>query len=139
MSYINELNSSITDICKKAIDGHLKLYDFYSQWPKEANHIHLFKQIFEDVDDGIQHTPGYWFKRGINYNAWRASTMYLTLYLDLSLLSLDKNYEDLMRCREHVLKESKLSEELIVRGINEYFERQNQREHPNSTLGKQNR
>lgn len=108
-----ELLILIQGVCEKAKEGTLKLDIFYDQWPKEANSNPLFKQIYEDIEDAIEHTPGFLFRKGIDLKSWYASDMYLTLYLDSILLKYDKSWEELMQCRETVLKQKSLSTETI--------------------------
>jgi hypothetical protein len=94
---------------------------FYRVWPEDANIIPLFKQIYEDIENSIEHLPGTWFTRKILYKEWYKSDIYFTLYLDSILLSFDKSDDELMQCRKFVLEQKKFSEEIINNKVKEYF------------------
>ncbi len=54
-----ERQELIRALCKRALEGALQLKDFHDLWPTEANVNPFFHQIFEDMEDGIEHTPGF--------------------------------------------------------------------------------
>lgn len=117
-----ELNITIKSLCQKALDGILTLNDFHKMWPeKGANLNPFFKQIYEDIEDGIEHTPGFFFKHGINYKSWNKSDMYFTIYLDFVLVGYNKGPNELLQCHKFVLKQKKLSEVIIKDKVKEYF------------------
>src|SRR5580765_5364840 len=82
-----EINGIVRSLCKEALDGTLKLKDFYERWPIQANAVSFFDHIREDIEDGIEHLPGYWLKGGIDYESWHGSRSFLILYLDVALLN----------------------------------------------------
>ncbi|MBI4683612.1 MAG: hypothetical protein HY755_00245 [Nitrospirae bacterium] len=116
-----EFNKILQSLCKSARDGVLTLKDFHRQWPEEANTNLFFKQLYEDIEDGVEHIPGFIFKRGVDYKSWHNSESYLILYLDFILLGFDKSADELQQCRSFVLEQEKLSEEIIKDRVKEYF------------------
>ena len=111
------LRDTIRHLCKHALEGELKLHDFNKMWPTDANAIPFLKQIFEDVEDGIEHVPGYFFKRGVDYTSWRASDAYFTILLDLTLLDYDVSAQVLFDCRNEIFKQSLRSGDAIIKSV----------------------
>jgi len=110
-----ELATLVLNLCQMAIKGELKIGDLSRLWPKEANNVCFLLSIYEDVENGVEHIPGFLFKKGIDLVSWQQSDMYMALYLDIILLRKygDKNDDELMEFRESVLKKEKLSVDLI--------------------------
>ena len=65
--------STVKDLCRDALGGKIKLEEFYIRWPKAADTSSFLRQIYDDIEDGIQHTPGYLLKEGLNHEAWTKS------------------------------------------------------------------
>ncbi len=118
-----DLTRIIQNICKSALHGELKLEKFYELWPEEANDNSFLKQIYDDVEDGVAHLPGTWLTGKILSKEWYRSNMYHILYLDSILLTFDKGTDELMRCREYVIRQKELSVEIIKKRVNDFFER----------------
>ena len=119
MSNDREILSTVQSLCRDALAGNIKLEDFYTRWPKVADTNSFLRQIHDDIEDGIQHTPGHFLKEGINHEAWRKSYSYLAVYLDLSLLSLNAALEELEQHRQTILENKPQStknvDELLAR------------------------
>ena len=116
-----ELIGIIQNLCKRALHGEFNLENFYELWPEEASLNPLFRQIYEDIEDGVEHLPGAWFKGKTLFKEWYKSDMYFTIYLDFVLLGYDKKADELMQCRKFVLDQKTLSEEVIKDRVKEYF------------------
>ena len=99
-----ELLSTIQSLCRDTLSGKIQLEEFYVRWPEAANTKSFLRQVHDDIEDGIQHTPGYLFQEGINHAAWSKSHPFLAVYLDLSLLSLGMAFEDLEQFRQTILQ-----------------------------------
>jgi len=104
MSNASEVVSTLQDLCRDALGGRINLEEFYTRWPEAANTSSFLRQIHDDIEDGIQHTPGYFLKEGINQEAWSTSHAYLIVYLDLSLLGLNVGFEELEQHRRIMLE-----------------------------------
>jgi len=113
---------AVRAICKDALDGSIGIEKFHRVWPEEADTDPLLGLIYNDVEDGVEHLPAYWLTGNINFKSWKQSRAYLTLYLDYVLLEYKKNVESLIRCREVILTEKNLSQELVQHKIAEFFE-----------------
>lgn len=116
-----ELTGIIQNLCKGALNGELNLEKFYDSWPEAASVNPFFKQIYEDIEDGVQHLPGAWLTGKILFKEWYKSAMYFTIYLDFVLLDYDKKADELMQCRKFILEQKNLSEEIIKDRVKEYF------------------
>lgn len=119
-----QMSAIIHDLCKRALDGELNLENFYELWPEEASHNLFLKQIYEDIEDGVQHLPGTWRTGKMLSNEWYKSDMYFTIYLDFLLLDYDvKKTDELIQCRKFILEQRNLSVEMIKDGIKQCFKR----------------
>lgn len=123
MNREQEINKILQDICKRAIDGELTLKDFNGQWPQDAKLNPFFQQLYEDIEDGVEHIPGFIFSRSIDYKSWHESETYFILCLDFILLGMDKNADELLECRTSVLEQGILSEKRIKDQVNEFFKK----------------
>jgi hypothetical protein len=113
MAVTSELISVISALCKDALYGKLKLEEFYKRWPHEADSDPFLRQLYEDIEDGVQHTPGFVFKQNVDLDAWGKSREYLVLYLDLSLLNLNEDTERLARRRSAIIQTTHLTKQTI--------------------------
>lgn len=120
MSNDEESLSIVRDLCSDALDGKITLEEFYRRWPKKTDTSQLFCQIYDDIEEGIQHAPGYILKKGINYEAWRRSYSYLVLYLDAALLGSNISLEKVSEHREAILQ----GEPQSVNDVDELLARQ---------------
>lgn len=107
----HELRNTILEICGLALKGELSPDRFSDIWPGEADAVPFFKIIFSDIEDGIEHTPGGFFKKGVNIEAWQKSDMYALLSFDAKLLRLDKPLADLMHYRQKAQDSKDFSEQ----------------------------
>ena len=101
----NDIVKRIQEICGKALEANLRLDEFHKKWPADADTNPFFRQVYEDVEDGVEHTPGNFFNRKIDYDSWRKSSMYFTIYLDLNLLRYERSADELLKCRNTVLSQ----------------------------------
>lgn len=105
-----EMNSQGTDgvrrlliaICQMALRGALSLDDLQRLWPAETADDSFFRQVYDDVEDGVEHLPGFAFRAGVNQEEWERSEMYWRIYLDIVLLEQPHSTDRLQRCRETI-------------------------------------
>lgn len=96
--------TAITNLCRDALAGKLKIDQFYSKWPKSAEGKSFLQEVYGDLEDGIQHTPGHLLKGGIDFDKWQQSEFYVKIYLDLSLLEMDRSFTFLKDLRERIIR-----------------------------------
>lgn len=76
----------IKSICQDTLRGTLDLESFYQTWPANAKGP-LLDRIYEDIEFGVEHMPGFLFRKGVNQTQWRSSPEYLDIYFDYLLIS----------------------------------------------------
>jgi hypothetical protein len=111
-------------ICEKALGAELNLDQFYNQWPERANDSTFLKLVFEDLVNGISHTPGKIFKKEVDFEEWRNGDLgYEEILLDLVLLEFDKTDDELITARKKVKEEgpSSTSRKIIEDHVRHYF------------------
>ncbi len=119
----NEIINLIRNILIQALNGNLYLPVFYDVWPNEVNNNPWFETIYEDLEEAIQHTPGFFIKKGVDYNTWCKSYEYHVLIIDYLLLKYsDKEEKILLQCKKHVVSTPLTSKERIEEEINRYFQ-----------------
>jgi hypothetical protein len=119
MSDLNQQNyrDVIQRICERALIGEIGLEEFHSSWPVEANEDPFYQQLFDDVEDGVEHLPGNPFTGRTNYKLWYSSYEYLLIYLDCMLIRSGKDTAQLMACRDAAIKQKVLSKATIEESV----------------------
>lgn len=109
---------TMLEIGKSALRGALSIEEFHDRWPQETSEHVLFKKIYDDIEDAVEHFPAHPLT-GKPDRRWEKSQTYLVLYLDVLLLSQRRSPDELLRCRDSVLKQQKLSTETIRQRVEE--------------------
>lgn len=109
--HITKFIEVVRHICDDALKGDLKLTEFYSLWPEGANIDSFLEQVYEDIEDLIQHTPASLFGGRIDFARLHNSQAYLTVYLDRILLNHSSPTDKLWECRRIVLNQGGLDKE----------------------------
>ena len=99
----DELSRKVFALCDKALEGSLSLSELQRLWPPEASQDAFFAQIYSDLQDGVEHLPGFAFRSGIDWNAWQKSETHWLLYVDSLLLAYDSPTDELLRCYHAVV------------------------------------
>jgi len=107
----------IRRICDDALNGNLKLRDFHALWPKKANYQLLFRQLYDDLEDLIEHTPFSLFSRKIKYELFYNSDAYLRVYLDRAILEHCNSIDQMELCRNSAISLKGVTKEAIERFI----------------------
>lgn len=67
-------------ILEDAIQGKIKLENLYTRWPFEKLDNDIFyKQMFEDIESAIEHTPFNFFTKKVNFKIWKETREYKML------------------------------------------------------------
>jgi len=62
------------DIAQRVIDATIGLEEIHELWPRELLDVDpLFAALWSDLIHVVEHTPGRLFRRGVDYDAYRAS------------------------------------------------------------------
>ena len=116
-----DFNNQIKELSLKALKGNLQLEQLWSEWPEEANKTDFLKQIFDDIEDAVEHLPASTFRDKILFKEWRESDIYLLLLLDYILLSLNQDFDNLFRCRKILIKQKDINRKNVRDRIKEFF------------------
>ncbi len=108
-SEMPEHRATIEQLCSKALEGTLRLDDFYRQWPCQPEKGSFLEAVYKDLEDGVQHTLGTWFAGKIDLPQWRESWEYSIICLDLQLLRSNKDSVQLLTLRQEVLAAKRMS------------------------------
>lgn len=103
----------IMRICDDALKGNLKLRDFYVLWPEKANDWLFFRELYDDLEDLIEHTPFSLLSRKIKYEVFYNSDAYLRVYLDRAILEHCNSIDQMEQCRNSALSLKEISKETI--------------------------
>jgi hypothetical protein len=116
-----DLRNIVRKICLLAIQGNLHLEEVGRIWPLEAKGHAFLKQVYDDIEDGVEHAPGFFFKRGIDQDAWQDTEMYRILLLDAELLAMDLDFNILNTCRKEVLQSKVFASSNIQESVRKWF------------------
>jgi hypothetical protein len=121
MPYKNESTLQVMSLCSRAVAATLTLDAFYREWPQKANTDSFLNIICEDVENGVEHTPGKFPPREVDLEGWNKTWLCFSICLDLALLDLDYHADELINCRKTILRKWKLSRGAIHEEIQKYF------------------
>jgi hypothetical protein len=69
----------------RVLSGRMTLDEFERAWPEPVENAGL-APLREALEDGIEHTPSYPFRRGVNVEAWQRSPEYADIVSHLRQL-----------------------------------------------------
>jgi hypothetical protein len=86
---VKETTKILNLIIDDAINGDINLENFYNRWPfDEENNDKFYSQMFEDLENAIEHTPFRFFSQKVNCKVWRNMNEYKTLLFYKSQIAL---------------------------------------------------
>lgn len=65
----------LISLCERVLSARLTLDEFHGSWPEPVENPAL-APLREALKTGIEHTPGYWFRRGVDMRGWQSSPEY---------------------------------------------------------------
>ena len=110
---MSEHKATIERLCSRALEGTLRLEDFYREWPCQAEKGSFWAVVYYDLEDGVQHTPGTWLAGKVDLPQWKECWEYFVIYLDLQLLRSSKDPVRLLELRQEVLSAKRMSLENV--------------------------
>ena len=74
----------ILSIIKAVLDGNIELEELYKH-KYICNLGEKYSYIYESLENAVQHTPGYLFKKGIDRKSWEKQYEYAVVLMDYNL------------------------------------------------------
>ena len=96
--------AEVAALCELALKAELSLDAFFERWPSGATDDVFLEQVFEDLEEGVEHAPFHFFSATLNERAWRESIEYVRLRVDIALLREPDPSSRLLECRTRVLR-----------------------------------
>jgi hypothetical protein len=94
----------LIELCNLALQAKIDVVNFYDKWPYSDIHEDAFlKHLYEDLEDGIQHTPGSLLTGKVLHKEWINLESYGLILLDKTLLEKCTDTQVLLNCRESIL------------------------------------
>lgn len=106
---MNQEFRKVEALCKRALEGTLGLKEFYSEWPSGSECSEFWQLVRQDIEDGVEHTPGTWFAGKVDMSEWQASWEYFVIYLDMLLVGSGRPPDDLRQLRAEILAARRMS------------------------------
>ena len=75
----------LISLCERALRADMTLDELERAWPEPVQNGAL-RPLREALEDGIEHTPGYFLRRGVNVRAWQRSPEYADILHHLERL-----------------------------------------------------
>lgn len=98
-----DFRATLKSFCEKALEGDIKLVTFWNEWPKELSKTELVLELFEDLEDGITHFPGFLLSGKKDFESWRGSDMEHRIRIDLQLLASGLHEKHIFLLRKIIL------------------------------------
>jgi hypothetical protein len=67
--------AALISLCERALSAEMTLEELQRAWPEPVENPSL-APLREALEDGIEHTPSFLYRRGVNMRAWRRSPEY---------------------------------------------------------------
>lgn len=86
----------IEKLLESAIAGELHFDEFQKQFSTLGPENETLAILYDDLENAVCHTPGFWLKDGIDMETWQQQIEYATIVCDLYLLDkldLLKNWQ----------------------------------------------
>lgn len=75
----------LISLCERVLTGEMTLDEFDRAWPEPVENPAL-GPLRDALEDGIEHTPGFLFRRGVNIPVWHRSPEYAEIMSHLRRL-----------------------------------------------------
>ena len=108
MTHFAEWRLQVAELCCQAANGGITIDEFYRRWPTtstDSEDSDFAQQIFEDLEEGIQHFPAKLFSGAPDYQTWYASDLYRRLIVDEKVIRTDLGERQLIELRNQLLRE----------------------------------
>jgi hypothetical protein len=76
-------------LCNEALQGVLSVKSLCDRWPDHVNRSEFSRILHDDLEEAVEHFPAHWLTGTPNINEWKRSQMFVKLWLDRALLSLE--------------------------------------------------
>lgn len=118
---VAKVNEIIRQLCDVALTGRIELEEFYESWPPDADDNEFYRQIFYDLEDLIEHSPGSLKTKEVDTVLMSRFHNYLAVFVDRMLLEYDFPADDMKKTRDHILKQKGLNIENAEKVVNAYM------------------
>lgn len=82
-------------LCEQALHGDLSIEDFFSYWPKDISQTAFVNELFNDLEECIEHFPAHAMNGEKNFEYWSTSYIKHKINVNSQLLASGLN-EDRM-------------------------------------------
>jgi hypothetical protein len=111
MDIQNQNHLILLKLCHSALEAKIDIFHFYDEWPYDEGKSDIFlKHLYDDLENGIQHTPGSIFTGKVLYDKWRKSEPFRLIQLDKMLLEKCMDTQMLSECRKNIISLDYLNE-----------------------------
>ena len=95
-------------IIMKVLEGKINYTELKRHEFQFTSYGELGQVVFEDLEEAVEHTPGYFFKRGIDLNKWLTQYEYWSVNIDYILLKKTIDDPLILNFRTILLKKYKI-------------------------------
>jgi len=92
----------IRELIVKAIECELTIEELNDAWDISWNSDDYLSGIYDNLESSVEHYPGYFLKKGINFSKWHKMAEFVLLQIDSDLIRLIsvKDTKELAKMRE---------------------------------------
>jgi hypothetical protein len=108
----------IKELFVLALGGQLHLTALDARWPNVPNTEEPYNTLYSDLSDAVEHTPGFFFKKGIDLETWRRQWEYHVILCDYLLLPyLSRGAPNWLSLRKTILNSAKKMNPITEEGV----------------------
>lgn len=100
---IETYRASLILVCEKVLRGELSLKEFCVLWPGEMAKTEFISELYDDLEDGVEHFPGHLLSGERDFETWTSSHMAQMIRIDLQLLISGLCEKDMLALRRAIL------------------------------------
>jgi hypothetical protein len=116
---LEEFRGALIDLCKKVLQGDLSIETFFTTWPKEISQTEFVSDLFDDLEECVEHFPAHVISGKKDFKLWSHSYMAYKLSVDTQLLESGLSEERMLSLRKTILDNDIKDRECIMKLIKE--------------------
>lgn len=86
-SNFEEYRKRLIILCEKSLHGDLSVEELFATWPKEISKTGFMQELFDDLEECVEHFPAHVISGKKNFELWSRSHMFYKLNVDVQLLA----------------------------------------------------
>ena len=117
---LDKFRNSLISLCERVLLGELSVTEFFSLWPAEISKTEFIAELFDDLEEGVEHFPAHILSGKKDSVLWTSSHMAQKIRVDMQLLISGLCDDDMLSLRSKILADNVKDEGDIKKMIKEF-------------------